>query len=119
MSHSLRVLIVEDEVPAAMLVEDAVESAGHVVAGLATNINTAMAAASAMAFDVALLDLNLDGQKAHALPVILHKRSKPFAFVTGYGSAGVLPEFAEAPVIHKPFAREEIWSALSALGERI
>lgn len=115
----LRVLIVEDEVPAAMLVEDAVESAGHVVAALATNINAAMSAASGEQFDVALLDVNLNGQKAHALPVMLQRRGKPFAFVTGYGEAGVLADFAGAPVIHKPFAKEEIWSALAVLGDRI
>lgn len=115
----LRVLIVEDEVPAAMLVEDAVESAGHVVAALATNINAAMQAASSETFDVALLDVNLNGQKAHALPVMLQRRGKPFAFVTGYGEAGVLGEFAGVPVIHKPFAEEEIWSALAVLSQSV
>lgn len=115
---ALRVLIVEDEIPAAMLVEDAVEAAGHVVAALATNINAAMAAASTGQFDVALLDVNLHGQKAHALPVILQRRGKPFAFVTGYGEAGILGEFADAPVIHKPFGAEEILAVLDDFGRR-
>lgn len=116
---SLRVLIVEDEIPAAMLVEDAVEGGGHTVAQLATNISSAIAAASTGLFDVALLDLNLHGQKAHALPVILKRRGKPFAFVTGYGEAGVPSEFSDAPVVHKPFAADEILSALKTLGQRV
>lgn len=116
---ALRVLIVEDEIPAAMLVEDAVESGGHIVAALATNMSSAIAAASTGQFDVALLDVNLHGQKAHAIPVILHRRGKPFAFVTGYGEAGVLNEFADAPVVHKPFASDEILSALEQLGRRV
>lgn len=116
---SLRVLIVEDEIPAAMLVEDAVESGGHTIAELATNISSAIAAASTGQFDIALLDVNLNGQKAHALPVILQRRGKPFAFVTGYGEAGVLSEFADAPVVHKPFAADEILSTIEVLGRRI
>lgn len=115
----LSVLIVEDEIPAAMLVEDAVERGGHRVALLATNINAAIAAASGAEFDVALLDVNLNGQKAHALPVILQRRGKPFAFVTGYGEAGVLDEFTDAPVVHKPFAAEEILRALERLAGRL
>ncbi len=117
--NGLRVLIVEDEIPAAMLVEDAVETGGHTVAALATNIASAMVAASTGEFDVALLDVNLHGQKAHALPVILLRRGKPFAFVTGYGEAGVLSEFADAPIVHKPFAADEVWAALATLSERI
>jgi DNA-binding NtrC family response regulator len=102
-----------------MLVEDAVETGGHTVAALATNIASAMAAASTGEFDVALLDVNLHGQKAHALPVILKRRGKPFAFVTGYGEAGILDEFSDAPVVHKPFAANEILSALEELGQRV
>lgn len=114
----LRVLIVEDEIPAAMLVESAVEAGGHCVAALATNINAAMGAVTTGQFDVALLDINLHGQKAHALPVILQRRGKAFAFVTGYGEAGVLSEFASAPVIHKPFAADEIISVLAEFSRR-
>lgn len=115
----MRVLVVEDEAAIAMLVEDAVEASGYVVAATATNITEAMAAAARRDFDVALLDLNLNGQKAHALPVTLSAFGKPFAFVTGYGEAGVLEKFADAPVVQKPFRQKDIAEALERLKAKL
>lgn len=114
----LRVLIVEDEAIIAMLVEDAVESAGHVVAASAGNITDAMDAAMSADFNVALLDVNLNGQKAHALPVALAGRGKRFAFLTGYGEEGVLGQFVEAPVLRKPFTVGHIAQVLQKLSEK-
>lgn len=111
----MRVLIVEDEALIAMMIEDAVEVAGHEVAGVATNITDALTAVATGVFDVALLDMNLNGQKGHPLPVTARARGKPFAFVTGYGQAGVLAQFAEAPMVIKPFRYEDIAAALGHL----
>lgn len=115
----LRVLIVEDEAPIAFLVEDAVEQGGHIVAETATNITDAMRAAAGDHFDVALLDVNLNGQKAHALPVLLSNRRKPFAFVTGYGHAGIMERFADAPLVRKPFRSSSLLDVLDELRARI
>jgi CheY-like chemotaxis protein len=115
----LRVLVVEDEVAIALMIEDAVESLGHTVARTATNIKDAMAAAISGDFDVALLDLNLNGQKAHALPVTLAARGKPFGFITGYGDVGVLSPFADAPLIAKPFRVKDIGDMLAVLQQQI
>lgn len=112
----MKVLIVEDEFAVAMLVEDAVLDSGNEVVRIATNIKDAMAAVARDDFDVALLDLNLNGQKAHALPVTLSARGKPFAFVTGYGDTGVLSAFSGAPVVTKPFRTGDIWAVLEKLG---
>jgi CheY-like chemotaxis protein len=115
----LRVLIVEDEAPIAFLVEDAVGISGHVVAAIATNLKDALSAVARGDFDVALLDMNLNGQKAHALPVTLSALNKPFAFVTGYGEAGILERFADAPVVTKPFRLEAVADALSTLAVNV
>jgi DNA-binding response OmpR family regulator len=115
----LKVLVVEDEVAIAILIEDAVGSFGHVVSHTATNIKDAMAVAMTGDFDVALLDLNLNGQKAHAIPVTLAARGKPFGFITGYGDVGVLTPFANAPVIAKPFRIKNIGEMLEVLQKRI
>lgn len=114
----LRVLIVEDEALIAMMVEDAVEANGDVVVASACNIQEALQCAATVDFDVALLDLNLGGQKAHAVPAMVAARHKPFAFVTGYGDAGVLAAHAHAPVITKPFKFADISAALATLEGR-
>lgn len=112
---ALRVLVIEDEVAVALLIEDAVEALGHVVVRTVTNIRDAMAAAASEQFDVALLDLNLNGQKAHALPITLKARGKPFGFITGYGDVGVLNMFSDAPLIAKPFRDEDIAKMMETL----
>ncbi len=115
----LRVFVVEDEVAVSLLIEDAVEALGHTVAHTATNIREAMHLAATAQFDVALLDLNLNGQKAHALPVALKARGKPFGFITGYGHAGALTIFADAPLISKPFREEDVGNLLEVLERQI
>jgi len=57
-----RVLIIEDEMLVAMLVEDAVTDLGHVVVGQAMRLETALEAARIETFDFAILDINLAGQ---------------------------------------------------------
>ena len=115
----LKVLVVEDEVAIALLIEDAVESLGHSVAYTATNIKDAIAVATAGVFDVALLDLNLNGQRAHGLPVTLTALGKPFGFVTGYGGGGVLTPFTNAPIVAKPFRDKDIGEMLETLQRQI
>lgn len=115
----LKVLVVEDEAVIAFLLEDAVEAAGHAVVHVAANIQDAMTVAMHGQFDVALLDVNLNGQKAHAVPVVLQSRGKPFGFVTGYGSAGVLEMFADAPLLAKPFDQKQIGRMLDVLATKV
>jgi CheY-like chemotaxis protein len=115
----VRVLIVEDEALVAMLLEDFVEAAGHSVAAVATHIQEALALAGGQDFDVALLDLNLQGQRSHSLGTLLGRRGIPFAFVTGYGESGVLDAFAGAPVVTKPFTERDVARALETLAGHV
>ena len=115
----LRVFVVEDEIAVSLLIEDAIEASGHVVFYTATNIREAMKIAATAPFDVALLDLNLNGQKAYAIPVVLKNRGKPFGFITGYGKAGALAEFADVPLLSKPFREEDIGALLDDLEKQI
>lgn len=115
----LNVLIVEDEALVALLVEDAVADAGHRVVRVASNVQDAMAAAASETFDFAVLDLNLNGQMAHAIPVMLKRLGRPFLFVTGYGAEGVLREFSDVPVVSKPFRSEDVIAAIRSVTDGI
>jgi len=98
----LRVLLVEDESIVAMMVADLLEELGHVVAGAASTLEDAVVKAASLEFDVALLDLNLNGRQSKPVVAILQRRELPFVFTTGYGSA-MTAELAEVPVLRKPF----------------
>ena len=78
---ALHVLIVEDEPLIALDLAGIVEHAGHVVAGMASDLRQAMAVADAGGVDLAFLDVNLarqpDGvevchklREAHDIPSI-------------------------------------------------
>lgn len=114
-----RALIVEDEAVIAMALELFLEELGCDVAGVAGNVQQALELATTGDFDLAFLDVNLNGQKAHVLPGVLERRGKPFAFVTGYGIHGVMAAHAAAPVVTKPFSKAALGSCLERLKARI
>lgn len=114
-----QILIVEDEPLVAMLLEDLLEQLECAVVGVASHVQAAIRLAASTEFDAALLDVNLAGQKAHAIPAILKSRGKRFAFVTGYGPEGILTPYHAVPIVTKPFNRETIAAALRQLGLRL
>jgi DNA-binding response OmpR family regulator len=111
--EGVKVLVVEDEYLVATLMEDMLESAGCVVAGPIPRLAQALDAASSEACDVALLDVNLAGERVYPVAEILARRHVPFVFVTGYGANTLPVEYAERPRICKPFRIAELLSAIS------
>ncbi len=110
-----RVLVVEDELLVAMLLEDVLEDLGCEVVGPVSRISAAKSTIERERFDCALLDVNLRGQTVYPLAELLEKRSIPFGFVTGYGATGVDRQFRARPVLHKPFATNEVASMLAGM----
>ena len=109
----LKVLVAEDEVLIAMLVEDALDELGCVMAAQCQSVVEAVAAARETDFDVALIDFNLRGGKATELAEVLRELGRPFAIVTGApaDAAG----HGEAAILAKPFKVEEVASTLRKL----
>jgi hypothetical protein len=54
-----------------------------------------------LAFDVAILDVNLDGEQVFPVADSLAKHGLPFIFVAGYGESN-LPPFRGRPALQKP-----------------
>ena len=109
--QGVKVLVVEDEYLVATLMEDMLASAGCIVAGPIPRLAQALDAASKEACDVAVLDVNLAGERVYPVADILAQRNVPFVFVTGYG---VLPgEYANRPRLCKPFKMVDLIDTLS------
>lgn len=113
----LRVLVVEDEMVVAMLVEDMVSDLGYEVAGVVSRVEDAMKLVDTGTFDCAVLDVHLNGRVIFPFADALAKRDIPFLFATGYGERGIPPEHAKRPVLQKPFRGEDLKRALLRLGE--
>ena len=73
-----RVLVAEDELLVAMLIEDILEDNGCHVIGPFGSLGDALAAADAATVDVAVLDVNLRGDKIYPVAERLASRGIPF-----------------------------------------
>lgn len=100
----VRVLVVEDSALILMEVEAAIEDAGGTVVGPATRLGQAADLAESEEFDVALLDVNLDGELIYPVAETLVRRDKPFVLATGYDPGNsIAPEYRDRPVLRKPY----------------
>jgi CheY-like chemotaxis protein len=110
-----RVLVVEDEMMIRMLLEGMLDDLGHTVAGEAGAIDEAIALAKKADFDVALLDVNLNGRPITPVVEILIARGVPFVFASGYGERGVPEPYRGSPTLQKPFQVEALAQAIDAV----
>ncbi len=108
-----RILVVEDEALVAMQLEDMLAELGHEIAASCARLDEAVATARTVACDVAVLDINLSGQKSFPVAEMLKDRGVPFLFATGYGASILPPALADARVLHKPYSLDDLKSALS------
>jgi CheY-like chemotaxis protein len=111
--RDVRVLIVEDEALVTMLIEDILDEMGCQVAGIASDVDEALKKSCEKEFDVAILDVNLNGSRSFKVAAKLSELRMPFIFSPGYGLAGVPVAFQEAPVIVKPFQDHDLRRALT------
>lgn len=80
-----RILLVEDDELVAMTVEDilSIEDADTVVP--ARTVAQALAALEAGRFDVAIVDINLNGEASWPVAAALRRQDIPYLTVSGYG----------------------------------
>ena len=109
-----RVLVVEDELMIRMLLQDMLADLGYTLAGEAGRLEEALTLAKQAEFDVAILDVNLNGQPISPVVEILIERGVPFVFATGYGQRGVPEPYRQTPTLQKPFQIEALAKAIEA-----
>lgn len=109
-----RILLVEDEAMVSMLLEDMVLDGGGEVIGPAAQFEAALALAQTAEFDIAVLDLNLNGTLSYPIAEVIRRRGIPVIFATGYGTAGLRDEFQDCPTLPKPFSQSDFRQALLA-----
>ncbi len=110
-----RILLVEDEVLIAMLLETALEDAGCVVVGPFGKVTEALEAAETERLDGALMDVNLSGELVFPVADILWAKAVPFLLLSGYGEKAVPDDRPDWPVQSKPFQIERVMAALRGM----
>lgn len=113
----LRVLVVEDESLVAMFLEDVLEDLGYQMVGPYSRVEAALTAAQAEDFDVAILDVNVNGQAIFPVAETIAARGIPFIFSTGYGQKSLPEEYRSRPTLDKPFLPGDVEAVLAKFGE--
>ena len=109
-----RVLLVEDDSLVAMLVEDMLDELGYAFAGNPGNVAEALTAVKTAEYDVAILDVNLAGERVFPVADALMGAGRSFIFATGYGPAEIPDAYRRWPVAAKPFRLDDLETAIEA-----
>jgi CheY-like chemotaxis protein len=117
-SPAKRILVVEDELMIRMLLEDMLGELGYTVAAEAARIEEALEAAKNADFDIAILDVNLNGQPISPVADALVARGMPFVFATGYGERGLPEPYRDRPTLKKPFQMDGLKQMLQTALDR-
>ena len=113
-----RELVVEDEMLVVMELESLLEREGCAIIGPASSVGRALALLEQGQVDVALLDLNLNGEPATPVAAALTTQGVPFVLVTGYrASQSSEPELQNAVRVDKPVDHQDLVRALTRVLE--
>jgi DNA-binding response OmpR family regulator len=109
-----RILIVEDELLIALMIEEMCREAGYRVSAVAHTGEMARDEIDKGNFDAVLLDVSMEGGHSWKVADRLQAKGIPFAFVTGYDYL-IEPRHEKSPVIQKPFTAAQLLGLLKAL----
>ena len=112
------IFLVEDEALVRMSLASMVEELGHHVVAEAGTIKEAGAIAMTGVFDLAILDINIDGLGIDPVAHVIERRGLPFLFVTGYGAHWLPSLFRRRPVLEKPVSLERLKTTIDMLLEK-
>lgn len=98
-----------------MAIEDMLADLGCTSITVAGNLDRALDLIATRSFDLATLDVNLNGQRSYPVAKALNDAGVPFAFSTGYGEHGLAEGYAGCPVLNKPYSSPQLVKVLTAL----
>jgi DNA-binding response OmpR family regulator len=105
MPHGLstaKALIVEDDTVLVLAIEDELKGLGFSQVFHAARVGDALAIIERDKPDVAILDVNLDGDQVFPVAEKLDEGKVPFFFITAYPPETIPEEWAERVVLQKP-----------------
>lgn len=111
-----RVLVLEDEPLISMLTEDMVTGLGGTVIGPFSRVAMAReeVAKGVGHVSLALLDVNLNGERSTGFAGELRALGVPVVFCTGYDEAGIEEQWRSIPRLRKPFSEAELVEMVAA-----
>jgi CheY-like chemotaxis protein len=108
-AKGFRVFVVEDEAMIRMMVVDMLEELGHSVSAEAGRLDQALQLAQSTDFDLAILDVNLDGKIVTPGGAVDRRPRPPNHFCDRYGAAGLPEEFKNRPALQNRSSLKPWW----------
>jgi DNA-binding response OmpR family regulator len=111
-----RILVVEDEYFIADDLREALATAGAEVLGPMPSVAAAAAFIETNEpIDLAILDINLQGEAVFPVADLLQARGVPFAFATGFDQWAIPDRFGGVPHLEKPQSSNKVLALLETL----
>jgi two-component SAPR family response regulator len=114
-----RILVVEDEMLIALMIEDAVQDSGGEIVGPVATLEKALKLAEEEEFDAAILDVTIRGGKVYPVAELLLARGIPFVFASGYGDWALPDELRDKPRLTKPFTAAALEEQVRSLYDEV
>ncbi len=114
--QGLRVLVVEDELLVAMLIEEMCADLSCEVVGPVATLEEAIERSQEADCDIALVDMHLVGARADPVITELHARAIPFAIASGGGESSNDPRAAF--ILNKPFGFTQFAECMTVLAQQ-
>lgn len=108
------ILLAEDEMMLAMMLEDRLNASGYNVIK-AARLTKCLELAESAEIDLAILDINLAGEVSFPAALVLRRRGIPFVFSSGYGGEDIPAMWRNETVLQKPYDTRQLNAALTAL----
>ncbi|AJA61599.1 response regulator [Bradyrhizobium japonicum] len=109
------IFLVEDEALIRMMLVEMIAELGHKVIAEAGSVNQARSLAETERYDLAILDINLQGTNVQPVAEVVRDRGVPFFFLSGYGSRGLPDGFDGMPVLVKPCTPDTLKRTIEAV----
>ncbi len=97
------------------VLEDILVELGCKVVGPAARVSQALDMVESETIDMAILDVNLNGQKSYPIADALVAHGVPFLFSTGYNRDGISDIYKAYPMLQKPYRQADLSAALERL----
>ena len=115
MFRQASIFLVDDDLDVREATANMLQRLGHRVVAEATTISDASAFAMTAEFDLAILDINIDGYRIDPVAHLVQRRSRPILFITGYGTRWLPSLFRGQTVLEKPVSIERLKDAIDEI----
>lgn len=110
-----RVLVIEDEYFLAMELMALLEEHGAQVIGPLGNVEQALQQVVRDGFEVAVIDINLQGAESYSCADELKRQNVPFVFASAYHESHIPSRFSDVHLWEKPYNHQSLIEDITRL----